>query len=295
MVHTESGGVVRDTPVPIGGVPVPIDVDNGSLLGILSPDIDVSVGLVALDENPAIVVPNIVVKRDLLAVLRTAPAPPLKINAKVVIEDPLNFKRVATVNYGFETPAGARIPPIVTAKLTGDITNGFIDPLKAKIESPGYSGPLKFNIDATTDTFQGTFALKFDPLPEAIAINMDPRPDGLDFTYDHSGPTPDVKLDATMDLKDVPSGRVRHIGASVERLPNHIQLSNTNTSTQTFVDYQSGSDLGKPDLEAAYRDTLGDGTVQTDANLKVSGLPSHMQGTINTRTGPNNTTDIDGV
>ena len=29
MVHTESGGVVRDTPVPIGGVPVPIDVDNG--------------------------------------------------------------------------------------------------------------------------------------------------------------------------------------------------------------------------------------------------------------------------
>jgi hypothetical protein len=295
MVHTESGGVVRDTPVPIGGVPIPIDVDNGSLLGILSPDIDVSVGLVALDENPAIVVPNIVVKRDLLAQLRHAPSPQLKLNARVVMYDVGNVKTLATIDYGFETPPGARIPPIVTAKLVGPITSGFVDPLKAKIETPGYSGPLKFNIRAQTSSFDGTFGLKFDPLPEAIAITEDPQDNGLQFIYDHTGATPDVRLDATADLKDLGSGRLRHIRTSIDRLPNHIQFTNTSSGSQTLIDYLAGADLGKPDVDADYRDTLPGGKVVTDANVKVSGLPSHLRATVDTKPASDGGTDIDGV
>ncbi len=295
IVHTESGGVVRDTPVPIGGVPIPIDVDNGSLLGVLSPDVDVSVGLVALDELPnSPLVPNIVVTRDATAVLRHAPAPPLKLNARIGITDVANLRKLATIDYGFETPAGTRMPPSVVAKLVGPATSGFVDPLKAKLQTPGYSGPLTFNLKAQTDDFKGSFALKFDPLPEAITINEDPGQDGLQFTYDHTGTTTDVKLEATADLT-AGDGTIRHIGANVERLPNHLQLTDTTTGDATAFEYQAGADLGKPDLEAAYRQTAADGTIVTDAGVRITGLPAHMRGTVDTKPGPGASTDIDGV
>ena len=295
MVHTESGSVTRDIPVPVGGVPVPIDVDNGTLLGLLCPDVDVSVGLVSLPDLPNILVPSITIARDPLAVIRHAPSPPLKISARVVIINAATLSNLATVDYGYETPPGGKIPPIVKATLTGPLAGGFVDPLKARLESPGYRGPLKFNIKVTTPSLQDTFALKFDPLPETINITEAPRSDGLDFTYDHSGPTDDVKLDATADLRDPGSGELKHIGATVERLPNHLQASYTQTSAGTALEYFSGSDLGKPDIEATYRDTLGNGTIVNDGDARISGLPSHIKATIASRSNPDGTADIDGV
>ena len=110
LVHTESGGVVRDVPVLVGGVPTSIDVDGVAKNGLRTPDIDVSVGLVAVEELPeGVLVPNIVVKRNLLALLSNTPAPPLKLNARIVLTN-AGIAPLATIDYGFETPPGARMP-----------------------------------------------------------------------------------------------------------------------------------------------------------------------------------------
>ena len=83
VVTTKSGNVTKTHLVPIGGAPIPIDVDGPTLLGVLEPDIDVSVGLVAIDELPGKpIVPNVVVTRNALAVTLNRPAPPLDFDAR---------------------------------------------------------------------------------------------------------------------------------------------------------------------------------------------------------------------
>ena len=234
-VVTQSGGVTRTTYVPISGAPVPIDVDNGKVLGMLAPDIDVSVGVVAAEELPGRpIVPVIDVKRNITAILRHAPAPPLRIDATIKIDDAANsLQNIATVTYGFETPPGGRMPPQVRAKLLSPIAGGFVDPLEAQIDSPGYNGPLKFNVGVQTPDLAGQFALKFDPLPQKLHFVQDPRPDGLDFFYDHTGPNPDVKLDAGVTLRNRHTNKLLEVAAVVERLPHRLELHNTNTPSQT--------------------------------------------------------------
>jgi hypothetical protein len=281
-VRTQSGPVVRERVIPLGGAPVPLDVDERKLLGLLWPDVDVSVGMVAAEELPgAPIVPTIEVNRDPTALLRNAPAPPLKIDFTIELKDAGNgLSDLATIKYGYETPPGALIPSRFKSKLVGPIQGGFIDPLEAIVETPGYSAPLKVNANVTTPSFIGDFQVGLNPLPERIHFVEDPRDDGLDFSYDHEGPIPDIKLDARGDLTDRDSGRVRHVDASVERLPQFISLSNTNTDDRTFVEYRSESPLGKPDIEANYRDTAGGGKVVVDGNVKIAGLPSEISGEV---------------
>ncbi len=280
-VHTESGGVVRDRVIPLGGVPVPLDVDERLLGGLLFPDVDVSVGLIAVDELPGKpIVPTVEIRRDPTAILRNAPAPPLKIEVTIELIDVGNLKHLATVTHGYNTPKGGLVPPVFRSKLVGPISGGFIDPLEAIVETPGYSAPLDINASVDTDAFKGKFGVSLDPLPERIHFIEDPRDDGLDFTYDHSGPHPDVKLHATADLTDPGSGDTRTIDATVERLPANIKLSSTTSEQGTDFEYTASSFLGKPDLEASYRNTQEDGTVLTDANVKIAGLPFHMKGTV---------------
>ena len=88
VVTTKSGSVTKTHLVPIGGAPIPIDVDGPTLLGVLEPDIDVSVGLVAIDELPGKpIVPNVVVTRNPLAVTLNRPAPPIDFDARVILRD----------------------------------------------------------------------------------------------------------------------------------------------------------------------------------------------------------------
>jgi hypothetical protein len=284
QVTTRSGNVTKTHLIPIGGVPVPIDVDGPAVTGVLEPDVDVSIGLVALDELPGRpLVPNVVVKRDALALTTNRPAPPLDLEAKIVLRDANNdLKPFVTVRYGFSTPAGARMPPVVSAKLVGPVQGGFVDPLQAKIETPGYSGPLDLRISALTDTLDARFDLAFDALPESIFLTEAPREDGLDVTYDHTAPVDDVHLKARAVLQDRTTNDVLQVGAEVERLPQHLELHNTNTADGTKIAYASSSALSRPDLEATYRDVDGDGTVVTDANVKVAGLPFGLSGDIAT-------------
>lgn len=299
MVTTTSGDVVRHTPVPIGGAPVPIDVDNGGLLGIVATDILVSVPVVdirVLADSHRIVVPQIVVARDPVAITRRAPAPPLKIDAKVQIRDAgAGLSELATITYGFETTGGTKTPPLVRASLLGPIEAGFVDPLEGTIETPGYNGPLKFNVHAHTPDLDAVFGLNFDPLPETIHFVEDPREDGLDFDYDHEGPNPDVQLDADATLTTLASGKRMDIGAKVDRLPGVLGLSYTATKTQTLVDYDARSTIGKPDLRATYRDTGGNGVVATDADVKVAGLPARMKGVIDMTPNEEGGSDVTGA
>jgi hypothetical protein len=297
-VQTTSGTVHHTYVIPVGGAPLPIDVNDDTLLGrLLTPDVDVSVGLVALDQLPGKpVVPNIVVKRDPVAVLRHEAAPPLKIDFKIVIQDAAHgLSTLATVHYGYETPPGGTIPPNVTAELTGPATSGFVNPLEAIITSPGYGGPLQFNVHATTQTFDGNFAIRYNPLPERIHFIEQSRSDGLTAEYDHQASNPDIKLDAAADLRNPSTGELIHAAATVERLPQQINLSDTNTGSQTSIDYQHGTVLAKPDVSGFYRDTLGNGTVVTDASFRVAGLPSHIQGQINTAPNGSGGSDLDSA
>src|ERR671914_2496734 len=275
IVKTKSGSVERTTLVPIGGAPIPIDVDGPPLTGLLQPDIDVSVGLVRLEELPERpIVPNVVVRRNALALATDRPNPPLEIDAKIVLRDAANgLKPLVEVHYGFQTPPGGRIPPVIAAKLVGPIQGGFVDPLQAKVESPGFSGPLNLRLSARTDDLDAKFGFDFDALPESIFISQDPREDGLDVLYEHTAPVADVHLDAFASLRNRNTNELLEVGADVERLPQLITLSNTNTTSTTFVKYDSSSALSKPDIEATYRDTDGNGNIVTDAALKVGGLP----------------------
>jgi hypothetical protein len=279
-VTTDSGSVHRVLPVPIGGVPIPIDVDNGTLLGLLCPDVDVSIGLLAFDpaspNSP--IVPNIVIARDPLALLRHSVAPPLKIDTKVVIDDILNGKPLATVHYGYDTGPDQGVPPKVTAKLLGPLTSGFIDPLEASVEAPGFNGPLKLNVSATTETLQADFGLKYNPMPEKLHFKMVNRPDGLDAHYDEQGPNPDVQLQANADLKTVGADKL-HIGATIERMPDSLDLHYTGVAGSTAIDYQTSTPvLAKPDITADYVDRTPDDKVVTNAHIVAQGVPSHLTG-----------------
>ena len=260
VVTTKSGNVTKTHLVPIGGAPIPIDVDGPTLLGVLEPDIDVSVGLVAIDELPGKpIVPNVVVTRDPLAVTLNRPAPPIDFDARVILRDAADALRpFVTVHYGFETPPGARMPQVLSAKLVGPITSGFVDPLQAKIDTPGYSGPLKLKISALTHDLDAKFALDFDALPEAIFISEDPREDGLDVLYEHNAPVADVHLDATASLRNRDTNELLDVDAQIERLPQRDPLSNTNTARQTDVAYESSSTISNPDVSARYRDLDGE-------------------------------------
>ena len=155
-------------------------------------------------------------------------------------------------------PPGARMPQMLSAKLVGPITGGFVDPLQAKIDSPGYSGPLKLKISALTHDLDAKFALDFDALPEAIFISEDPREDGLDVLYEHNAPVADVHLDATASLRNLTNNELLEVDAEIERLPQRIALSNTNTPTTTDVAYESSSTISNPDVSARYRDLDGE-------------------------------------
>ena len=200
-----------------------------------------------------------------------------------------------TVHYGFDTPPGARMPQMLSAKLVGPITSGFVDPLQAKIDTPGYSGPLKLKIAALTHDLDAKFSLDFDALPEAIFISEDPREDGLDVLYEHSAPVADVHLDAKASLRNRTHNELLDVGAQIERLPQRILLKNTNTADTTDISYESSSALSNPDLTATYRDLDGDGSVVTDAKLDVAGLPPKMAGTIKTVPNDEGGSDIDSV
>ena len=295
-VTTKSGNVTKTHLVPIGGLPIPIDVDGPPLLGVLEPDIDVSVGLVALSELPgAILVPNIVIRRNALALALNRTNPPLDIEAKVVLRDLGNgLAPIADVTYGFETPPGGDIPPVIVAKLVGPLQGGFVDPLQAKIESPGFSGPLKLKIKALTPALDARFTLDYDALPESIFVSEDPRPNGLDAEYRHTAPVADVHLDAQASIRNRATNELIEVGANIERLPQQINLSNTTTADSTQVSYDSSSALNKPDVAARYTSTDGQGRVVADADIKLAGLPPSMRAQLD-NTGQGNDRSLDKV
>ena len=297
LVHTESNGVVRNVPVAIGGAAVPIDVDQGKLLGLLQPDLDVSVGLIAADELPGKpIVPTITVVRDPTAVLRHAPAPQVKVDVTVEILNGGDLsKKIATITYGYETPPGGRIPQLVRTKLLGAITGGFVDPLEATVQTPGYDAPLTLNAHAVTPSLDATFAMKYDPMPPQIHFVEDPRDDGLDFHYDHAGTNPDIRLDATAELKDLNAHTSRNIDASVDRLPNTLDLAYTGKDDGLLVDFKSDSTVAQPDVDANYRETKPNGKVATDANVKIAGLPRHLRGELRTVKMPDHSALLDHV
>lgn len=295
VVTTKSGAMTKTTQVPVGGVPVPIDVD-GRHAEPFDADIDVSVGLVAVEELPGgVLVPNIVVKRNALAQLHGVPSPPLELTARVILNDASTASRLATVHYGFKTPPGAVMPPVVAAKLVGPVTGGFIDPLKAKIDTPGYGGPLDFDIRTVTDETEASFALKFDPLPERVAVTEDPRDDGLELIYDHTGgPDPDVALDVATTLRERASGRTQRITAAIERLPRHLELDYTGRDERTSIEYVARTARAKPDIEASYLDQTGT-AVATDARIELAGVPEHVLAEVDTRAGAGGAREIDGA
>ena len=283
VVDTNVDGIKRAHLVPIGGLPTPLDVDNK-----LGPDIDVAIGLLSLTDLPnSPIVPSITVQRNALATTLGTPAPNLQINAKVRIYDllsilnlqlPPNLDLLAAVDYGFRTPAGATMPPRVVAKLTGPILQGFVDPLEARIETPGYNGALEFNVHAVTKTTDANFKLAFDALPERIHFIEDPYDGGkgLDFTYDHVGTNPDVKLTATATLKNLTENTEKRIDATVERLPANLKFIQTVDGANTKVDYSYSSPTGAPDVEARYRAYENTDVLKTDAKLRFGALPSAM-------------------
>ncbi len=279
QVRTVSGNVVRERTIPLG-VSTAIDVDEHKLAGLLYPDVDVLVTTVSAEDLPGKpVVPLVEVKRHRGAYNRRAPAPPLKIDVVIGLAAASNVSdNLATITYGYETPAGGLTPSLFRSKLIGPLSGAFIDPLEAVVETPGYSAPLKINARIRAGSSDQRFSVAANPLPERIHFIEDPREDGLDFLYDHQGPVPDVKLDATADL--ISDGAVRHLDAHVERVPQALELHQTSTAEQTLVTYKSTSALAKPDLEVNYRDTDSDGQVVVDANLKAAGLPSEMTGTV---------------
>ncbi len=294
VVTTKSGNVVKTTKVLIGGIPVPIDVDGHDAL--LGADIDVSIGLVALEELPNVVVPNVVVRRNAQAQARGTKAPPLEITTRIVLHDLGSLSHLATIDYGFKTPPGAVMPPVVAAKLVGPVTGGFIDPLQAKIDTPGYGGPLDVDIKTLTKDLDASFALKFDPLPERVSISEDPRDDGLELVYDHAGgPDPDVAFDAATTLRDRGSGRTQRITAGVERLPRHLSLDYTGSDDRTAIDYVAQTARAKPDIEASYTDTAGDGDVATHADIELAGVPERVAADVATRGGSGGSREIDGA
>lgn len=282
MVTTKSGDVVRTTPVLVGGVAVPIDVDDGGTLGLLKPDIDVSVPLIALDElrNGRIVVPQIEVKRDPLAIASNRPAPPLRIDAEIVIYDLANgLQPMARIVYGFETPRGAVMPPEVRAKLIGPLRSGFIDPLDVVLETPGYEGPLKFNVSAKAGDVDASFGLRFDPLPQRVHVVEDPREDGLDVRYEHSGAPSAVKLDADAVLRRGDGTRLE-AGGLVDGLPSRLDLAYTRAAGRTDVAVSRAAAETDPDLELRLRQLTATGATAIDAEVEVGGLPEHLTGSI---------------
>ena len=231
VVTTKSGNVTKTHLVPIGGAPIPIDVDGPTVTGLLEPDIDVSVGLVAIDELPGKpIVPNVVVTRDVTAVALHRPAPPVDLDARVILRDAGNgFEQIAEIHYGFTTPGGAKMPQSVAAKLVGPIEGGFVDPLQAKLAVPGYGGPLDFHVSVLTDELDAKFALGFDSMPESVFFSQQSRTDGLDASYSHTASVADVHLDAQATLIDRLTDDKQEIGANIERLPQLITLSTTKT------------------------------------------------------------------
>lgn len=296
-ITTKSGNVTKVAYVPIGGAPIPLDVDGPAVTGILEPDIDVSIGLVALDELPSkLVVPNVVVTRNALAVAQNRAAPPLDFEAEIVLRDLNDSGRpFVNVKYGFKTPPGTRMPQRLSAKLVGPIGGGFIDPLQAKIESPGYSGPLDIRIAALTADLDAKFNLNFDSLPESIFISEDPREDGLDVQYAHNAPVADVHLDAHATLRNRTNNELLEITGTIERLPQYLALSNTNTEDKTKIQYSSSSALQEPDVSAMYRDFDGDGNLVTDAKFDIAGLPFRIGGEITTVPDGDGGSKIDAV
>jgi len=286
-VTTKSGSVQRVTYVPIGHVPVAIDVDDGGTAGMLKPDIDVSVGAISVEDLPQgkLVVPSFSVTRNQLALLQGRPAPPLELSAEIAIVDAASIlgpplpnlppDRIATIDVGFSTPAGGRAPPRLTMKLTGPIQEGFTNPLQARVETPGYEAPLDLHAFVRTKTLEADFVLAFDPMPPRIEFTEDPRPDGLDFFAKIDGDL-DVDLRGTAVLKNFAKKTHKEIGARIERLPRTVELHHTTTSKQTFAEYRYTSPLGKPDLEATYREYELDGPLITDAMVRAGGLPPAM-------------------
>ncbi len=287
VVTTTSGTVTKTTLVPIGGAPIPIDVDGRKLLGLLCADIDVSVGLVELEGPGSPLVPSIEIKRNVLALTRNTPSPPLTIDAKIeLLGVGEQTGRLAEIHYGYTTPPGGSIPTRLKAKLTGGVGGAFIDPLKAAIEAPGYRGPLNLKLGVTTPDLDAAFGLNFDTLPEQMFVTEDPTDDGVNARFSHWSPVDDVVLDATASVRDLHTQHLLEASASIERLPQDIAIDYASTSAGATIDYTSASDVANPDLDASYRDSTA-GTVGLDARLRLSGLPHRMHAQIDK--------DADGV
>ncbi|HEY1274806.1 MAG TPA: hypothetical protein VGF25_07840 [Thermoleophilaceae bacterium] len=294
-VHTVSGTVVRDREITLGAGPVAIDVDGRTEAGEQLPDVDVSVAIVReSDARP--LVPTVEVNRNATAEARGAPAPPLEISLTMDLLDAAdNFQKFATVTYGYETPDDGAAPPRFKTRLLGPLAGGFIDPLDAVVETPGYSAPLTVKAAVDSATFDGTFEAGLAPLPERVHLVEDPRADGIDVAWDHERDIPDVAFDGRFDVTRADTGRRLQIDASVARLPRHLDLHTTATDQRTAFDYAYQSGTGKPDIDATYRDTEANGTIVADADVKASGLPERFGGELRYAPGPGGRPALDAV
>lgn len=282
-VTTQSGSVNKTVTIPMGGLPTAIDVDAA---GSATPDVDVSVAMIAAEELPGTpVVPTISVVRNLRALRNHTPAPPLRIDFRIDVVDAANdLAPIASVTYGYETPAGGRVPASFKTKLLGEITGAFIDPLEVAIETPGYEAPLTLNARAKTGTLDADFRVSYDPIPSRVHFVEDPRPEGdpagqgLNFKYDHEGGVEDVDLTGTARLAMAPDWSVRDIAVGVERLPRAIELdyAKLGGGDATIV-YTASNAARKPDVDATYRETSKDGVLETDVSMLVAGLPAAMR------------------
>ena len=244
-----------------------------------------------------IVVPNIAFKRNALAVALNRPAPPVDVDVRVQILDAIHLEEIANVTYGYATPAGERMPDLVRSTLLGPLQSGFTDPLEARIETPGYHGALDIEAHVETEGADVDLDFGFDPIPAKVHVIEDPRDDGMDVFYDHVSPEPDVALDAAIELTSKPSGEKRRVTAQVERVPAELSLKQTDRDGITTIDYAARRpEGGKPDIEATYRETLGDGTTKLDATVRAAGLPEGLHGVITTVPGEEpESRDVDKV
>ena len=291
VVTTKSGSVTRTSLVPIGAPPIPIDVD-----GTPSPRPARArhrrFGRAGGDRSaarPVPIAPNVVVRRNALAIALKRPAPPLEIDAKIVLRDAGNgLATLAEMHYGFTTPPGN---PRTPRRRLGQARRArsraaSSTRCQAKLDSPGAnSGPLNFHINVP-------HARPRRPTSGSTSTRC-PRRCSSSNTHASTASTPPTATRRRSPTCTWTRRRrcaiaptnelVELVAPTSSGCRRRSPLSSTVTEEQTLRHLRlPARALAKPDVRATYRDTDGAGVITTDAALRIEGLPFHMRGQIDT-------------
>ena len=216
---------------PVGVVPLPMPVDvNGDLL----PDVTVALGLVNVDglfdyppDVDNIIAPNLEINRLLPGVPLTHAAPPLRINAKITVLDVGGTSAPLHLRLGYDTGTGGSIPP--KFKLVADGLTSFFNPVRARVEAPGYEGPLSVIAGIEQGGTRADADLRFLPLPTGLQFAYGSDDAGQHIGVSHAGAVGSLAADKEVDLQaavKIASGADRStIDARIDRLPPDVDVT----------------------------------------------------------------------